>query len=100
MLDNGIETQQLIGRKIIRKQLDRMKQSLKYLYTIGLRMENKCVLNSLTWEGKFDLIGIFKTWWDMTHDWNVITEDYNIKNKYTEQEEKRKNVICKIRVHL
>ena len=52
---------------------------LKCLYTnvhsIGNKQEE---LETVVQLGKYDLIDITGTWWDESHDWNTLIEDYRL----------------------
>ena len=50
---------------------------LKCLYTNARSMGNKWEeLETVAQFGKYDLIAITETWWDESHDWNTLIEDY------------------------
>ena len=52
---------------------------LECLYTnacsMGIKQEEQETVAQL---GKYDLIAIMKTWWDESHDWNTLIEDYRL----------------------
>jgi len=52
---------------------------LKTLYTnvcsIGNKQEE---LETVVQLGNYDLIAITETWWDESHDWNTLIEDYRL----------------------
>ena len=42
-------------------------------------MENKQEeLETMVQLGKYELIAIMGTWWDESHDWNTLIEDYRL----------------------
>ena len=42
-------------------------------------MENKQEeLETMVQLGKYDLIATMKTWWDESHDWKTLTENYRL----------------------
>ena len=50
---------------------------LKCLYTNAHSMGNKQEeLEAVVQLGKYDLIAIMETWWDESHNWNLLIEDY------------------------
>jgi len=52
-------------------------RSLKCLYTNAHSMGNKQEeLEIHVWAGDYDLVGITETWWDRSHDWNVVMDGY------------------------
>ena len=52
---------------------------LKCLYTSVHSMGNKQEeLEAVVQLGKCYLIAITETWWDESHDWNALTEDYRL----------------------
>jgi len=52
---------------------------LKCLYTNAHSMGNKQEeLETVVQLGKYDLIAIMETWWDESHDWNTLIEDYRL----------------------
>ena len=52
---------------------------LKCLYTNERSMGNKQEeLETVVQLGKYDLIAIMETWWDESHNWNTLIEDYRL----------------------
>ena len=52
---------------------------LKCLYTNERSMGNKQEeLETVTQLGKYGQIAIMETWWDESHDWNTLIEDYRL----------------------
>ena len=52
---------------------------LKCLYTNASSMGNKQEeLETMAQLGKYDLIAITETWWDESHSWNTLIEDYRL----------------------
>ena len=52
---------------------------LKGLYTKVCSMGNKQEeLETMVQLGKYYLIAITETWWDESHDWNTLIEDYRL----------------------
>ena len=52
---------------------------LKCLYTNARSMGNKQEeLETVVQLGKYDLIAIMETWWDESHNWNTLIEDYRL----------------------
>ena len=52
---------------------------LKCLYTNAHSMGNKQEeLEAVVQLGKYDLIAIMETWWDKSHNWNLLIEDYRL----------------------
>ena len=52
---------------------------LKCLYTNVHSMGNKQEeLETMAQLGKYDLIAITETWWDESHAWNTLIEDYRL----------------------
>ena len=52
---------------------------LKCLYTNAHSMGNKQEeLEAVVQLGKYDLIAIMETWWDESHNWNLLIEDYRL----------------------
>ena len=52
---------------------------LKCLYTNASSMGNKQEeLEAVVQLGKYDLIAIMETWWDESHNWNTLIEDYRL----------------------
>ena len=50
---------------------------LKCLYTNSRSMGNKQdELETMAQLRKYDLIAIIETWWDESHNWNTLIEDY------------------------
>lgn len=66
-------------RKSLNKRHGGMINGLQCLYTNAQSMGNKQdELELLVQQTKYDIIGITETWWDKSHDWNVIMEGYNL----------------------
>ena len=56
-----------------------LKAQLKCLYTSACSMGNKQEeLEAMVQLGKYDLIAIMETWWDESHNWNLLIEDYRL----------------------
>ena len=52
---------------------------LKCLYTNALSMGNKQEeLETMAQLRKYDLIAIMEMWWDESHDWCTLIEDYRL----------------------
>ena len=52
---------------------------LKCLYTSARSMGNKQEERETIMElGKYDLIAITEIWWDESHNWNLLIEDYRL----------------------
>ena len=52
---------------------------LKCLYTSARSMGNKQEeLETMAQQGKYDLIAITEIWWDESHNWNTLIEDYRL----------------------
>ena len=52
---------------------------LNCLYTNVRSMGNKLEeLETVAQFGKYDLIAITEPWWDESHDWNTLIEDYRL----------------------
>ena len=52
---------------------------LKCLYTNAHSMGDKQEeLEAVVQLGKYDLIAIMETWWDESHNWNTLIEDYRL----------------------
>ena len=55
---------------------------LKCLYINVCSMGNKQEeLETLVQLGKYDLIGITETWWDESHNWNTLIEDFRLSRR-------------------
>uniref|UniRef100_A0A670IXP3 Reverse transcriptase domain-containing protein n=1 Tax=Podarcis muralis TaxID=64176 RepID=A0A670IXP3_PODMU len=66
-------------RKSLNKRHGGMINGLQCLYTNAQSMGNKQdELELLVQQTKYDIIGITETWWDKSHDCNVIMEGYNL----------------------
>ena len=48
-------------------------------------MGNKQELEIRVWAGHYDLVAITETWWDSSHDWNVIMDGYVLFRKDRQQ---------------
>jgi len=56
--------------------------SMKCLYTIARSMGNKQEeLEICVQPGDYDLVAITETWWDSSHDWNVVMDGYVLLRK-------------------
>ena len=52
---------------------------LKCLYTNACSMVNKQEeLETMAQVGKYDLIAIMEIWWDESHNWNTLIENYRL----------------------
>lgn len=56
-------------------------KELRCLYVNTQSLRNKFEVP--VYEGRYDIVAIIETWWDETHDWNVLLEGYNFKKKQT-----------------
>uniref|UniRef100_A0A670IGU3 Reverse transcriptase domain-containing protein n=1 Tax=Podarcis muralis TaxID=64176 RepID=A0A670IGU3_PODMU len=66
-------------KKTLNKRHGGMINGLQCLYTNAQSMGNKQdELELLVQQTKYDIIVITETWWDKSHDWNVIIEGYNL----------------------
>ncbi|CAI5785061.1 Hypothetical predicted protein [Podarcis lilfordi] len=65
-------------KKSLNKRHRGMINGLQCLYTNAQSMGNKQdELELLVQQTKYDIIGITETWWDKSHNWNVIMEGYS-----------------------
>ena len=64
-------------REVSSDKATRPIAKLNCLYTNARSMGNKWEeLETVAQFGKYDLIAITETWWDESHDWNTLIEDY------------------------
>lgn len=69
-------------REVSNRQQEGMSHGLRCLYTNAQSMGNKQdELELLAQQSSYDLIGITETWWDESHNWNVVMEGYNLFRK-------------------
>jgi len=54
------------------------KAQLKCLYTSAPSMRNNEELETMVQLENWDLIAITETWWDDSHNWNVVTKGYTL----------------------